>query len=30
MGILIIAIAVIVCSAYLLWQLWAADLVEDR
>jgi hypothetical protein len=25
---LVIAIAVVICSAYLLWQIWEADLVE--
>jgi hypothetical protein len=27
-NMLVIAIAVLLCSAYLLWQLWEADLVE--
>jgi len=30
MGALVIAIAVVLCAAYLLWQLWEADLVDDR
>ena len=30
MGALVIAIAVVLCSAYLLWQIWEADLVDDR
>jgi hypothetical protein len=30
MGTLFIAVAVVLCTAYLLWQLWAADLVDDR
>jgi hypothetical protein len=30
MGVLIIAIAVVVCSAYLLWQIWEADLARDN
>jgi len=30
MGTLVIAIAVLVCSAYLLWQFWEADLIDDR
>jgi hypothetical protein len=30
MGALVIAIAVVICAAYLLWQLWEADLVDDR
>jgi len=25
---LVIVIAVVLCSAYLLWQIWEADLVE--
>jgi hypothetical protein len=29
-GALVIAIAVLVSSAYLLWQFWEADLVDDR
>ena len=29
-GALVIAIAVVLCSAYLLWQIWEADLVDDR
>jgi hypothetical protein len=29
MGTLIIAIAVLLCTAYLLWQIWEADLVRD-
>ena len=28
MGSLIIAIAVVLCAAYLLWQIWEADLVD--
>lgn len=27
---LIIAVAVILCAAYLLWQLLEADLMDDR
>jgi hypothetical protein len=27
---LVITIAVILCAAYLLWQVWEADLVDDR
>lgn len=30
MGALIIAIAVVLCAAYLLWQVWSFDLVDDR
>lgn len=30
MGALFIAIAVVICAAYLLWQLYEADLVNDR
>ena len=30
MAIVVLAIAVVLCSAYLLWQIWEADLVEDR
>jgi hypothetical protein len=30
MGPLIIAIAVVLCVAYLLWQVWERDLVDDR
>jgi len=29
-GTLVIAIAVVLCSAYLLWQIWEADLIDDR
>jgi hypothetical protein len=28
MGALVIAISVVVCAAYLLWQLYEADLVD--
>jgi hypothetical protein len=27
---LVITIAVVICAAYLLWQVWEADLVDDR
>jgi hypothetical protein len=27
---LFVAIAVVLCSAFLLWQLWEADLADDR
>jgi hypothetical protein len=27
---LVITIAVVLCAAYLLWQVWEADLVDDR
>jgi hypothetical protein len=30
MGSLVFAICVVVCAAYLLWQFWEADLVDDR
>jgi hypothetical protein len=30
MGALILAIAVVLCAAYLLWQIWERDLVDDR
>ena len=30
MGDLVIAIAVVLCAAYLLWQLWEADLARDQ
>jgi hypothetical protein len=30
LGALIIAVTVLVCSAYLLWQFYEADLVDDR
>jgi hypothetical protein len=30
MGSLIVAVAVVICAAYLLWQIWEADLVDDR
>jgi hypothetical protein len=29
MGMLIPAIAVLLCAAYLLWQVWEADLLDD-
>jgi hypothetical protein len=29
MGILVIAIAVILCAAYLLWQFYDRDLIDD-
>jgi len=29
-GALLITIAVVLCAAYLLWQIWEADLVDDR
>jgi hypothetical protein len=29
MGILVIAIAVILCTAYLLWQFYDRDLLDD-
>ncbi len=30
MGALIIAVAVVLCSAFLLWQFWEAELLEDK
>jgi hypothetical protein len=27
---LVITIAVVLCAAYLLWQVWDSDLVDDR
>lgn len=30
MGPIVIAVAVVLCAAYLLWQIWEADLVDDR
>jgi hypothetical protein len=30
MGPVVIAIAVFLCSAYLLWQVWEADLADDQ
>jgi hypothetical protein len=30
MGSIVIAVAVLLCSAYLLWQVWEADLIDDR
>lgn len=30
MSALVITIAVVICAAYLLWQVWDADLVDDR
>jgi hypothetical protein len=30
MGPVVIAVCVFVCAAYLLWQFWEADLVDDR
>ena len=27
---LFVAIAVVLCAAYLLWQIWEADLADDR
>ena len=29
-GNLVIAIAVVICTAYLLWQFWERDLLDDR
>jgi len=30
MGPVLIAIAVVLCASYLLWQLFESDLAEDR
>ncbi len=30
MASLIIAIATVIASAYLLWQFWERDLIDDR
>jgi hypothetical protein len=30
MGALVITIAVVISAAYLMWQLWEADLLDDR
>jgi len=30
MGPALIAVCIIICAAYLLWQLWEADMVDDR
>ena len=30
MSALVITVAVVICAAYLLWQVWEADLVDDR
>ncbi len=30
LGPVVIAIAVFLCSAYLLWQAWEEDMVDDR
>ncbi len=27
---LVLAIAVVLCAAYLIWQMWEADLANDR
>jgi hypothetical protein len=29
-GPIVIAIAVVMCAAFLLWEIWEADLVDDR
>jgi hypothetical protein len=29
MGSLIVAIAIVVATAYLMWQLWEADLIDQ-
>ena len=30
MGSLVISVAVVLCVAYLLWQFYARDVVDDR
>jgi len=30
MSALVLTIAVVLCAAYLLWQVWEADMVDDR
>ena len=30
MDSIVIAIAVVICTAYLLWQFWERDLLDDR
>ena len=30
MGALVISIAVVLCAAYLVWQILEADMVDDR
>lgn len=30
MGPALIAVCVLICAAYLLWQFWEADMVDDR
>ena len=30
MGAVFISIAVVLCAVYLLWQVWAYDLIDDR
>ncbi len=30
MGTLVISVAVVLCVAYLLWQIYESDLVDDR
>ena len=30
MSALVITIAVVICAAYLLWQVWERDLIDDR
>lgn len=27
---IVIAVAVVICAAYLLWQFWERDLLDDR
>jgi hypothetical protein len=30
MDSIVIAVAVVICTAYLLWQFWERDLLDDR
>ena len=30
MDTIVIAVAVVICAAYLLWQFWERDLLDDR
>ena len=30
MDSIVIAIAVVICTAYLVWQFWERDLLDDR
>ena len=30
MDSIVIAVAVVICTAYLVWQFWERDLLDDR